>query len=206
LASGRDKSTTMALENANQLILPLLRAAKQLARTYEAYTRIALKPYHVYTSGDRRIHVFTLSMPQGRILVFAVYSSAQQTRPASPAQVERRLRRLARSTHEQVNGVGADIVYIYLSTTRLTRNAYRLAREKGVFVALSPSAARALISRFLRDRFRRLMLKTRGRIWGPVALLALTLHVLAKSLKEEDGDTDTAELLASLAKRRGPPR
>jgi len=195
--AARSMAAEAALRAANGLILPLLRAAKRLAPLYESYTRSPLRPSTLYVSGDKRIHILTVTAPHG-VMVFAVYSSAQQSRPVSPAQLIRRLARLAKKTRQLLGRIQADIVYIYLTPSRLTRTAYRIARSQGVFVALGPDAARLIVSRFLRERVRKLLSRTGRKIWGKVALLAATLHIIASSLHREEHDT---ELLAELIER-----
>jgi hypothetical protein len=198
----RSRGAGEALSHANVLLLPLLRAASRLRSLFQAYARRPLRPVHVSSSSDNRIHVYVLEPPGQNPITIAVYVSIQKTRPAAPSQVLRRLERLRRVAATQ-SPPGADTVYVYLSTTRLTRSAYREARRRGVFVATKAAAAAGLLARLFAHRLRKLLEATGTRIWGPVALLAATLATLARELGA-DIDDETRQLLLSHALARSP--
>ncbi len=198
----RSRGTEEALLAANQVILPLLRAAKRLTKVYEAYTRRPLRVATLYSSGDKRVHVVVVNTPLDRALVVSIYSSVQSTRPASPQQVKRRLARLARITARVLSGAPADIIYVYVSKARLTKAAYRAARSLGAFVALAGDKARSLVAHFLSLRLRGLLKKTAGRVWGPLALLALTFYVASSTLSGKNLDTELFTRLLDGALRR----
>ena len=201
MAGPRGRGREEALQAANQVLLPLLRAARRLTRLYEAYTRRPLRPVHLYSGYSNRIHVFTLDIPDIGTTAIAVYASVQRTRPASPAQVERRIANLARAV-KRYAPQARDIIYLYLSKVRLTAAAYREARRRGVFVALDARTAMRLLSRLLAKRLRRLLEKTRSRIWGPPALLAYTLALTARGLGEAISDELLRDLLHKALSRQ----
>ena len=208
-AAGYDRlaRSREALEEANRLLLPLQRAAARLApRIAAAQQRQPVSIVKTRETGDRRVRLMVIDLPASKPLLLAVYVSTQRSRPASPAQVSKRIERIVKEVNK-IRGKlfnTADIVYIYLSKTRLTRSAYRIARQMGVLVALSASAAASLLRRYLRRRLERLLEKTRGRIWGALKLLAETLKELANSLGEgEEQHEDYAARLLYIHRDEG---
>ncbi|NOZ88920.1 MAG: hypothetical protein GXO15_03255 [Crenarchaeota archaeon] len=188
MAGNRAARKGEALARANALLLPLLRVARRFsARVAALEGRPPRSLAKVYKTGDNRVHILLVELPASNPLLLAVYVSMQMTRPASPAQVDKRLKRLRRAVEKARRGVAAaaDVVYVYLSTARLTRAAYRLARSQGALVALDPQRAASLLASHLARRRRRLLEKTRGRIWGALALLASMLGDMAYTLDPE---------------------
>lgn len=182
MASNRWGRADEALGMANGLALPLLRAA----RRFDPAARIL-----VHHTSDRRIHLVLVEMPAGHPLLVALYSSTQRSRPASPAQVERRLRRLETEVKKLRGRIysQADVVMLYISAARLTRRAYRLARSLGVYVALSVEQARLLLARHLYRRVHGL--RRARKLFGPLLRLAELLAYLARQLADDSGDAET---------------
>ncbi len=173
------------LRQLNQLLIPLLRAVRRYAGPWQAYLGRPLNPARLVVDSRYSTGVLVAELPGSHPLVVAVYSSAQESRPLSPGQLERRLQRL-RGIVERLRGrlfVGGDLVYIVIAPRGATRGAAAAARRLGVHVARSPGEAARRLARYLLQRLRALLNRLRGRrVWGPVPLLATALAHLAKSM------------------------
>ncbi|RUM47622.1 MAG: hypothetical protein DSY37_01975 [Hyperthermus sp.] len=167
-----------ALRRANSIILPLMRAAKRYERLIENVRRRPARILNYYVTGDHRVYMLLIDLPASNPLLLVLYSSVQDTRPVAPSQLTRRYMRMRRII-EKWRGklfVTADIVYLYLTKARLTRPAYRLAKEMRLYVALSVEKAREMLSKYLIKRYNRLK-KTKERRSRP-ELLALLKNML----------------------------
>ncbi|KSW11958.1 hypothetical protein CF15_03975 [Pyrodictium occultum] len=174
-----------ALAEANEVLLPLLGGARALVRVLEAAGRSPARPVSLHSSGDKRLHALILELPGSSPLVVAVYSSTQESRPTSPQQLAKRMKRLAgfvaRLRGRYFNA--ADVAYIYISPRGLTRGARRLAIGLKTFFAQSGREARQKLAKFLATRYYKLLASLRGkRVWGPVPLLLYALSILAQRL------------------------
>ena len=175
-----------ALADANRLLLPLLRAVKRYNLSCRRCRRDSTMATRLLQTGDRRVHILVVDIPASNPLVIAVYTSVQRSRPASPSQVLKRVRRLVEAVKRLRGRVfnAADILYFYLSRTRLTRNAYRAAVKAGVHVALTPVKAAEMLSRYLKSRLDRLREALKGkRVWGVVERLLHSLETLYTELQ-----------------------
>ena len=176
-----------ALETANRLLLPVLRATRRIAVVTRSSIDPLFTPVRVYSSGDKRIHVAVVNLPGSHPLIVAVYASTQRSRPTSPQQLAKRLSRLARFVR-RLSGkeyTQADIVYIYMAPRGLTRGSIRLAARSKVVYASEPSEAKRKLAKYLAKRYRRLLASIVGkRVWGSVPLLAYALSLLARELGE----------------------
>ncbi|ABM80732.1 hypothetical protein [Hyperthermus butylicus] len=187
-----------ALETANKLLLPVLRATRRIAAVARSSIDPSFTPIRVYSSGDRRIHVAVVNLPGSHPLVVAIYASTQRSRPTSPQQLARRLARLARfvgrlSGNEYAQ---ADIVYVYMAPRGLTRGSIRLAVKSKIVYASEPSEARRKLAKYLAKRYRRLLASIMGkRVWGSVPLLAYALSLLARELGEPLHTPDPHQVL-----------
>ena len=179
------KHGQQALAAANTVLLPLMRAVHRYNRVYAGRKPYYTMKIQLIQTGDRRIHIAVIDIPGSNPLVVAIYSSTQESRPVSPSQIKRRLKRLFRLV-SRLRGklfTAADIVYIYITRRRLTRNAYRIALSNHVNIALSPQKAAATLARLLEQRFRRLQEKLAGRkVWGIVKALYHSLATLYETL------------------------
>ena len=181
----RGSAASRALENANTLILPLIRAVKRFNLSCRHYSPGDCMSVKVLQTGDRRVHVAVVDIPGSVPLVVAVYSSAQTSRPVSPGQLAKRLRRLT-SIVSRLRGrlfSAADVLYFYLTPVRLTRTAYRIAVSKGVHVALTAAKALTMLQRYIGKRVTRLKEKLRGRrVWGRVRALYDSLELIYSTI------------------------
>lgn len=179
----RREAKEAALRAANNVIIPLLSIARRYS---QLLFKLANETLHlrVLQTGDKRVNIVLVEPPASRPLVVAVYSSVQESRPVSPSQLRRRLVRL-RKLVDKLRGkhfVSADIIYIYMTRARLTINAYRMARQAGIYVALSSQHAKRILSRYFLKRVKGLLKKLQGqRIWGRLALLLYMLYELVKA-------------------------
>ncbi len=187
-AMDRERAASRALENANTLLLPLIRAVRRFNLSCRRRSHESCMAIRMLQTGDRRIHVAVIDIPGSVPLVVAVYSSVQTSRPVSPAQLAKRLNRLS-SIVSKLRGRlfnAADILYFYLSPVRLTRTAYRLARRNGVHVALNASKALSMLRRYIGKRVTRLRDKLQGRrVWGRVQALYDALQLLYNTVSDE---------------------
>lgn len=175
-----------ALSEANKILLPLIGGARSIARVVEAagVSRIT-RPVSVHSSRDMRLHVIVVEMPGSNPLVVAVYASTQESRPTSPLQFSNRIKRLQHFI-SKLRGKyfnTADIAYVYISPSGLTRGARLLAVKYKVFFALDGNEARQKLAKFLASRYRKLIASLQGkRVWGVVPLLLYSLSLLARQL------------------------
>jgi len=175
-----------ALMQANEVLVPLLGASRRALRLAGASVG-KLYRIHVEITGDKRVHIVVIDLPASHPLVVTVYSSAQESRPTSPQQLIKRIRRAAREAgrlrgklYEQ-----ADIIYVYLSPKGLTSGASRLARTYRIIVARKPAEARRRLAKYLSQRYRKLLTTVASRrIWGELPLLAYTLATIAHNLQD----------------------
>ena len=181
-------AASRALETANALLLPLIRAVRRFNLSCRRRSHDECMAIKMLQTGDRRIHVAIVDIPGSAPLVVAVYSSVQTSRPVSPGQLIKRLNRLS-SMVSKLRGRlfnAADILYFYLTPVRLTRTAYRLAVSRGVHVALSASKALSMLRRYIGKRVTRLGDRLRGRrVWGRVQALYDALQLLYSTVSNE---------------------
>ncbi len=183
-----------ALREANTVILPLLAAARRIARLLGAP-----KAARLATTWDKRIHILVIDVPASRPIVVALYSSTQSSRPVSPSQARRRIERLRRAVSKLRGKLfnTADIYYLYISKVRFTRAAYREAKRGGVYVALTPLKARARLYRIFSERLRKLRASVPN-AWGKLRLLIDALAILS-SATAPDSEATERTLLDQLA-------
>ena len=175
-----------ALSEANKILLPLIGGARSIAKVVEAAgASQRTRPVSVHSSRDMRLHAIVVEIPGSNPLVVAVYASTQESRPTSPLQFSNRVKRLQRFI-SKLRGKyfnTADIAYIYISPSGLTRGARLLALKYKVFFALNGNEARQKLAKFLASRYRKLIASLQGKhIWGVVPLLLYSLSLLARKL------------------------
>jgi hypothetical protein len=181
----RAEKKKQALMQANELIVPLLGISRRVLRL--AGDSIG-KTYHIHVevTNDKRVHIIVIDLPASHPLIVAVYSSAQNSRPTSPQQLLKRIKRLSKEVLKLKGKIyeQADIVYIYLSSGGLTRGSIRIAKTYRIIAARKPEEARKRMAKYLAQRYRKLLttLATR-RVWGELPLLAYTLSIMSHSLR-----------------------
>ncbi|KSW11369.1 hypothetical protein CF15_00425 [Pyrodictium occultum] len=193
------------LEAVNQLLLPLLRGARRYYTAWRLVNPLLTGVSRVDESSDYTVTVVTLQLPASSPLVVALYTSTQESRPISPSQLQRRIRRL-RSRVASLRGKvfnRADLVYIIYAPRGFTVGARRMARREAVNLASRIEDAIKALARFVGRRLARLTEKLRGRrIWGEVPLLLYALQELTVSLGA-GARLVSRELAVKLAERGG---
>ncbi len=192
------------LRQLNELLLPLLRAARRYSTLWSMYSGRPLQASRVVYGRGYTAALFLAELPGSHPLVIAVYSSAQRSRPLSPSQLSSRLRALKNlvAGERGRSFTSADIVYIVIAPRGATSGARRTAARQGATITLSPREAAARIARYIRSRLQALLRKlSQRRVWGPLPLLAAALAHLASSLGEgKITVADDARLLQAAEK------
>lgn len=173
------------LATLNELLLPLLRGARRYYAAWRIVNPLLAGVTRLDQTGDYTITILTLHLPASNPLVVALYTSTQESRPVSPSQLLRRIRRL-RSHVARLRGRvfnSADILYILYAPKGYTTGSKRLARREAVNLATKVEDALKTLARYIGRRLSRLTQKLRGkRVWGELPLLLYALQELASSL------------------------
>jgi hypothetical protein len=191
-----------ALREANKILVAIVGAMRRYGKVAEAVQRSRERLVSVYATPDRRVHVVGLRLPGSRPTIIGVYVSTQVSRPASPAQILNRIRRLTSKVREVKGGEPADVVLLYVTPKRVTRGAFRVAMRLGVMVARSGSEARRRLASLFLKRYRSLVKKLIGKkVWGKVPLLVYALGLLAKELGAAELELPSSANIIEWAER-----
>ena len=173
------------LATLNELLLPLLRGARRYYAAWRIVNPLLAGVSRLDQTSDYTITVLTLHLPASNPLVLALYTSTQESRPVSPSQLLRRIRRLRQHVAKLRGKVftSGDIVYILYAPRGYTRGAKRLARIEAVNIVNRVEDALKTLARYIGRRLSRLTQKLIGkRIWGELPLLVYALQELASTI------------------------
>jgi hypothetical protein len=190
----------------NQVVLPLLRAA----RRYSASWRILLPS----TAGTSRLEgtkdytatVLQLNLPASNPMLIAIYISVQKSSPLTPSQLEPKIRKLKELVNK-LRGktfVAADIIYIIIAPKGYTIGSRRIAKKNGVNAVKTVEEAVARLRIYIRTRLQKLVEKVRGkRIWGELPLLIYALQSILEELGEKLQTFFPEDLIVKIALEGG---
>jgi len=141
-----EKYMNLALGAINSVAVRILAALRPL----RSIARVTFD-----TTNDRRIGIVTITMRDvKKSTVIALYATAQQSRPLSPRDVVKKLRRMSREMEKILRGTPRDSIMILVAADKKVRStigARRILARSRVMLA-DPDRAKMIIASIARQR------------------------------------------------------